>query len=119
MISNRFYRIPPFSVKPEITRVEIFPLPWLPTAEQEVGKVLPIYCHEQRPMSRKIKKILIKRGLAMRIAAMVLDIAAFHYINDLFRNIGGQIRDTLEIMGYAHQGQSPGNDVFFTTHDTG
>ena len=49
--------------------------------------------------------------------AMVLDITAFHYIDNLFGNIGGQIRNALKVMGNTHQGQSPGNDVFFTSHD--
>ena len=39
---------------------------------------------------------------------MVLDIPAFHYIDNLFGYIGGQIGDTFQVMGNAHQGQSPG-----------
>jgi hypothetical protein len=51
MISNRYYLIPPFSVKPETTRVEV--------GRKRFPAKLWIFCHEQNPMSRKIKKILI------------------------------------------------------------
>ena len=56
------------------------------------------------------------QGLLLGLITMVLDIAAFYYINNLFRDIGGQIRDALKIMSDTHQGQSPGNGIFFT-HD--
>jgi len=62
------------------------------------------FCHEQKLMSRKIKKILIitmsfdqnprkKALLLLRLLAFfifeVLNIPAFHYIDHFFGNIGG------------------------------
>ena len=58
MIPNRCYRIPPFSVKLEITRVEIFPAPCSAKLEQKAGSC-GYSAMSQRPCQGKIKKIFI------------------------------------------------------------
>ncbi len=49
MIPNRFYRIPPFSVKLEITRVEV----GKKRLKKRFLAKLTVFCHEQKPMSRE------------------------------------------------------------------
>ena len=41
-------------------------------------------------------------GLLRIFTGIMLNIAAFYYINHLFGYIGGQIRDTFKVMGGRH-----------------